>query len=665
MPTNPAWWLLVGGLAAALVATLLVVRAAKVRESATVRLLNDLQSHIREAAISDGLPLKLGPLTARNGGVGNLVVWDLLGQAPAVLTSTEDVILSKHERLLADAMSSQEPIHLGRARPDTGPKRFGLAAVMGQPGEPMVGFTFFRTRAFSPQEISLASMLSRLVGESLEHMLEQRRSAVLRELVDAVDNAGNVAQVVQVAIDLLAGATEGLLTALFRYDRGVFKPEVIAGKVPAELREYLMEGFPAGEGLTWDVYRTGEAVFLEEYSHHPAAMEELLDQGLKAIALVPLEPRAGSRRLLAVGGTDPKRWTPHDRELIERFRQVLRLLVRQRTSEERLAAVMQLERELVVTELEQLPEKLLDAAVRMVPGAEAGSLLVREGPVFRFAAVHGAALPELDDLEFTEEEMLQWYGQGRGPFLRGEPRLAVATDHVGLVDEYAPGKVVELVAQRGALLADLCLPVVDGGEVVAVLNLDAFHDAHAFGHDAFEVIAAFQPLIAFVLRDAELRRRLAVTATTDALTGLPNRRAFDEQAAHALAAAERYGTSMALLIMDMSGFKAVNDKYGHKVGDRVLQEVAAALNAVPRGGDVVYRWGGDEFAALLRNVEREEAEQVGARFSEVVRQLESEAGPLNLSVGAAIYPEDSDSLSGLLEVADARMYESRGVKPRS
>src|SRR5690554_60141 len=625
--SNPAWWVFAGGLAAALVAILLLVRAAKVRESATIKLLNDLQSDIRYAAMTDGLPLKIGPLTSRNGGVGNLVVWDLLGPEPTVLTTTQGVILPKHERLLAEAMSTQQPIHLSKAPPGTGPKRFGLAAVMGRAGEPLVGFTFFRARDFSPQEISLASMLSRLVGESLEHMLEQRRSAVLSELVDAVDNAENVAQVVQVAIDLLAGATQGLLTALFRYEQGVFRPEVIAGEVPPKTREYLMRGFRAGEGLTWEVYRTGEALFLEEYGQHPDAMDELVELGFTCIAVVPLEPRAGSRRILAVGGVDPKRWTPHDRELIERFRQVLRLLVRQRTSEERLAAVMQLERELVVTELEQLPEKLLDAAVHMVPGAEAGSLLMREGPVFRFAAVHGAPLPELDDVEFTEEEMLQWYGQGEVAFARGEPRLAVATDHVGLVDEYAPRKVVELVAERGALLADLCLPVVDNGQVVAILNVDAFHDAHAFGHDAFEAISAFQPLVAFVLRDAELRRRLAVTATTDALTGLPNRRAFDEQAARALAAAERYGTTLALLIMDMSGFKSVNDKYGHKVGDRVLQDVAAALSAVPRGGDVVYRWGGDEFAALLRNVDMEEAERVGARFSEVVTQLKTEAGP--------------------------------------
>lgn len=661
-------WGLFGALVITLVVILLVARAARLRESATVRLLTGLQADIRSAATAEGWPLQLGPLPSSAPYVGDLVVWDLQAPAPTVMTCTESAKLGKHEYLLGQALEHEEPVVRVLAPPGSGAKRHGLAAVIGRPGEPLIGLTFLRTRSFAPRELGWANMFTRLVGESIEYLLERRRGTVLSELVDAVDSAEDATQVVQVAVDLLSRAADGMGTTLFRYDSGWFRAEVVSGDIPPEAVQFLRTGFRAGVGLTWEVYRTGEPLYLEEYSSHPEATAELVSFGLRPMAVVPLEPQRGSRLILALGGFTPKRWMSHDLELIERFRQVLRLLLHQRLTEERLAAVMRLERELVVTDLDEMPGKLVEAVVQMVPGAEMGNLLVREGPVFRFSAIVGAPLEDVDELEFTEEEAVRWYRRGEEAFRNGEPRLAVAADGAGLVDVMAPHRVVELAgAGGGAPLANLCLPVVDRGEVVAILNVDAFQDRHAFGDDAFQAIAAFQPLVAFVLRDAELRRRLSVTATTDALTGLPNRRAFDEQVAHAIAAAQRYGTSLALLIMDMVGFKAVNDKYGHRVGDRVLQEVAAALSAVPRGGDVVYRWGGDEFAALLRNVDDEEAQRVARRFAEVVEQVRTVDGPLRISVGCALYPEDAESLGQLLETADARMYQSkeaaRGVDP--
>lgn len=650
-----------GALAAALVVTLLVAYAVKARESATVRLLTMLQADIRKAAASDGWPIKLDALPDSSADVGDLVVWDLMAPKPSVMTNTPGAIGPKHERLLDRAVAADEPVVRGPALAGLGPKRHSLAAIIGRPGEPLLGLTFFRSRRFTPRELGWADMFSRLVGESLEYVLEKRRSLFLSELVDAVDSAEDATRIMQVAVGLLSRAMGGLAAIMFKYEEGVFRPEVIAGALPAAAERYLEAGFSAGVGLTWEVYRTGEPIYLEDYAQHPQAAQELARHGLKAIAVVPLEQRPGSRMILGVGGFAPKRWMSHDVELLERFRQILRLLLRQRITEERLAATMRLERELVVTDLEKLPGALVEAAVRMVPGAELGSLVVREGPVFRFSAVYGMDESDVEGLEFTEEQAIKWYAQGEESFRAGKPRLAVAPGSGSLVDALAPHAVVDLAAERGAPLADLCLPIVDNGEVVAILNVDAMQDRHAFGQDAFEAIAAFQPLIAFVLRDAELRRRLAVTATTDALTGLPNRRAFDEHGARALAAAERYGTTLALLIMDMSGFKAVNDEYGHKVGDKVLQEVAAALSAVPRGGDVVYRWGGDEFAALLRNVDEEEADRVSKRFAEVVAQITTVDVPLRISVGMALYPKDAETLGQLLETADTRMYMSREV----
>ena len=230
---------------------------------------------------------------------------------------------------------------------------------------------------------------------------------------------------------------------------------------------------------------------------------------------------------------------------------MLRLILEQRLTEERLAAMVALERELVVTDLDRIADRLLGAAVRLVPGAEAGSLIVREGPVMRFAAVIGPQVGDWPDFEFTDDDALRWYGHGEEHFRLGRPRLAVAQGETSLMSVLNDHPVVRLAEERGSPLANLCLPVVDDGEVIAVLNLDALQDQHAFGRDAFEMVTAFQPLIAFVLRDAELAT-VGANGHYGLSTGLPNRRAFDEQATRALKAAERYGTTLALLIMDMS-----------------------------------------------------------------------------------------------------------------
>lgn len=663
MGTNWLLWVATGALGTALVVAWVLVRATRSREAATVRLLTSLELQIREALNADAWSFQRSHLPAGPADVGDLAVWDLRGEAPALMTATPAGFALKHERLLGEALASPEAVVRTVVAARQGARRHGLAAVVGRPGEPLLGLTFFRSRGFSPRELDWAAMFVRHVAETAESAMKRRQGALITELVEAVNDADAAEEVARAAVALLSRATGGLATVLLRYERGVFRSFAEGGDVPAAALRFLRAGFRAGVGVTWEVYRVGASRFVADYPAYPDSAAELVANGVRSIAVLPLAPRAGSRLILVLCSFRPRRWFSHEVELVESFRQVLRLILEQRLTEERLAAMVALERELVVTDLDRIADRLLGAAVRLVPGAEAGSLIVREGPVMRFAAVIGPQVGDWPDFEFTDDDALRWYGHGEEHFRLGRPRLAVAQGETSLMSVLNDHPVVRLAEERGSPLANLCLPVVDDGEVIAVLNLDALQDQHAFGRDAFEMVTAFQPLIAFVLRDAELRRRLALTATTDSLTGLPNRRAFDEQATRALKAAERYGTTLALLIMDMSGFKAINDAYGHRVGDMVLKDVAAALSAVPRGGDFVYRWGGDEFAALLRNVDADEAHRVARRFAEVVSQVESVDAPVRINVGVALYPHDAHVLGDLLEVADRRMYETKSAGP--
>ena len=173
------------------------------------------------------------------------------------------------------------------------------------------------------------------------------------------------------------------------------------------------------------------------------------------------------------------------------------------------------------------------------------------------------------------------------------------------------------------------------------------------------------------LKDVERRleetnRRLTVLATTDELTGLPNRRMLAEQLDLALARARRSGTAVAVLCLDLDRFKEVNDTLGHSYGDDMLVAVASKLRAGARDTDVVARLGGDEFVVLLADLDVQDAPELAATVVERIHGLLAEPvaiGPVELnvdaSVGVAIYPLDSRDAKGLLAVADAAMYAGK------
>lgn len=178
------------------------------------------------------------------------------------------------------------------------------------------------------------------------------------------------------------------------------------------------------------------------------------------------------------------------------------------------------------------------------------------------------------------------------------------------------------------------------------------------------------------LKDVERRleetnRRLTVLATTDELTGLPNRRMLGDQLELALARARRGGLAVSVLYLDVDGFKEVNDSYGHAYGDELLVAIAGRLRAGARDTDVVARVGGDEFLVLLSDLEVQAAPELAAAVAERIRaelELPLTVGILELkvaaSIGIATYPLDARDANGLLAAADAAMYAGKGALTR-
>lgn len=167
-----------------------------------------------------------------------------------------------------------------------------------------------------------------------------------------------------------------------------------------------------------------------------------------------------------------------------------------------------------------------------------------------------------------------------------------------------------------------------------------------------------QQLLAQIQKVDALNRALSEMATTDPLTGVANRRAFDHSLQLELAIVERRGTPLSLLMLDVDHFKRINDTFGHEGGDKVLVAIAQMLNGCARVIDVVARVGGEEFAVILPNTDAEGAQEVAERMRIAVARSNWLGQPTTISIGVATLQEKEDAAS-LYARADAALYAAK------
>jgi len=417
-----------------------------------------------------------------------------------------------------------------------------------------------------------------------------------------------------------------------------------------------------GEGIVGTVASSGEAVALHGLRRDaPGILHYEKGERVAALAAVPVRDGA---RVAGVLLGDRRHDLPFSASNLAVFQ----------AAGELIAATVNNERLFLEVERQRRDQEIFHHALKSLnPAQEAGA--VREAVLRALSEVASFDLAALtlydaetdthrvvavggDDARCAPLVDAQFQGRGLVPqVVRTRHYLPVS----GEVAEAAPAVFCESLRIKG-IRSLLVLPLPYGEEVLGTLVLGS--DARAaYGPSVRERLEVVAHSAAVSLKNAERFELIRTMATTDGLTGLVNHRQFQARYEEVMARARRSGSPFAVLLLDVDRFKAVNDTYGHPVGDEVLRAVAARLAETVRSVDLAARYGGEEFVALLENCGADGGMAMGERIREAIAgtPVPSAAGDLkvSVSVGVACYPEQGDSREVILEHADQALYAAK------
>jgi diguanylate cyclase (GGDEF)-like protein len=248
------------------------------------------------------------------------------------------------------------------------------------------------------------------------------------------------------------------------------------------------------------------------------------------------------------------------------------------------------------------------------------------------------------------------------PTRPGAPRAETVLPAVDLDDPGgSPGERIAVRVRRAFGLTNvLAAPLVAHGELLGAIVISR-RRATPWSEASRRLLAAAAAEASAALARTVTHRAAQAAATTDALTGLPNRRYFEEYV-ELLGRGRRADDAVGILMVDVDRFKLLNDRFGHAVGDVVLQAVARTIATAVRDVDVPARFGGEEFVVLLRNPSRATVMEVGERIREAVERIDlREVGVerVTVSVGATVGAGGTTRVPDLVEAADRALYRAK------
>jgi diguanylate cyclase (GGDEF)-like protein len=226
-----------------------------------------------------------------------------------------------------------------------------------------------------------------------------------------------------------------------------------------------------------------------------------------------------------------------------------------------------------------------------------------------------------------------------------------------MIRQRASYLLAALLLSAGAPLGLVFVRTARAGEVTPARAVaDVAADRATYVYVTLSTTTAFMAFAYVLGRRAD---QLYELSSSDALTGLRNRRVVDERLDEEVGRARRYGTALSVLLIDIDGLKEVNDRKGHRAGDLTIRAAAAAIRSGSRATDLAARWGGDEFMLLAPNTAAAEASQLAERIRLLACETRVPAGSLTVSVGVATCRDVDKGGEAMVRRADAALYEAK------
>lgn len=525
-----------------------------------------------------------------------------------------------------------------------------------------------RDEDFSPEDRAVARVYARQLAEQVAIPSVPSGAAIWNRQLDAIQSVA--AQLTR--LTTLAEVGEAICVETRRvieYDNA--RVYVLSSDQPVLEPIAFRAGHPAYEGETYDgllvalgdgitgwVAERGVPLLIDDADSDPRMVpipgtDAILEESM---LVVPMRHERAVIGVIALARLGIGRFDQNDLRLLQIVAdqaaiaiENARLLAGRERLVQELEALLDISRATQLAEDEPTLARVLAEKLAMASDSEACivSRLDEGSTLLRTLGVHGvkgvSSAYDVYDFPLTRR------------VLRDGSTQLVQVD----ASESDPAEV-RLLTQMGARTL-LMLPLTAGGRTVGLVELFWLSARKKIRSSEMEVLRTMANQAATVLENARLMEQLRHAADIDQLTGVHNHRALQERLKQECARSARSRSPVSVLMVDLDGFKSINDRYGHADGDRVLKTVALGLKLAVRFNDIVARYGGDEFVVLMPDTDeaqaRAVAERVVAGVGKVRHQLsDGEPASIGASAGLAIYPRDGQTPQRLLQAADAAMY---------